>query len=153
MFAVNISWLACWRYGGKGGGGGEDGRVGNRGGKVRVKLNRRGFRTRQSRQDTKLAGQMGSLCPPPPPPHPFPPLQGSQDSTGGQEGLVAPPFSAFPPPPPPQNGLPGTEFGPGAMFAAGGQGTAEVGAGANGPTATTASNTNSVSAMCSENLK
>ncbi|XP_076607857.1 RNA binding protein fox-1 homolog 2-like isoform X2 [Chaetodon auriga] len=51
--------------------------------------------------------------------------QGSQDSTGGQEGLVAPPFSAFPPPPPPQNGLPGTEFGPGAMFGAGGQGTAE----------------------------
>lgn len=76
-------------------------------------------------------------------------LQGSQDSTGGQEGLVAPPFSAFPPPPPPQNGLPGTEFGPGPMFAAGGQGTAEVGAGANGPTAATAGNTNNVSAMCS----
>ncbi|KAM6913295.1 RNA binding protein fox-1 homolog 2-like isoform 3-T3 [Lycodopsis pacificus] len=61
--------------------------------------------------------------------------QGSQDSTGGQEGLVAPPFSAFPPPPPPQNGLPGTEFGPGAMFGAGG--AADVGAGANGATSTT----------------
>ncbi|XP_072299817.1 RNA binding protein fox-1 homolog 3-like isoform X5 [Eucyclogobius newberryi] len=59
-------------------------------------------------------------------------LPGSQDSTGGQEGLVAPPFAVFPPPPPPQNGLPGTEFGPGAMFGAAGQGTAEVGAGANG---------------------
>nr|XP_019963570.1 PREDICTED: RNA binding protein fox-1 homolog 2-like [Paralichthys olivaceus] len=68
-------------------------------------------------------------------------LPGSQDSTGGQEGLVAPPFTAFPPPPPPQNGLPGTEFVPGAMFGAGGQGTAEVGAGANG--ATTAATTNS----------
>ncbi|XP_023126376.2 RNA binding protein fox-1 homolog 2-like isoform X4 [Amphiprion ocellaris] len=70
-------------------------------------------------------------------------LPGSQDSTGGQEGLVAPPFAAFPPPPPPQNGLPGTEFGPGAMFGAGGQGTAEVGAGANGATtSSTASNNN-----------
>ncbi|XP_070779138.1 RNA binding protein fox-1 homolog 2-like [Enoplosus armatus] len=68
--------------------------------------------------------------------------QGSQDSTGGQEGLVAPPFAAFPPPPPPQNGLPGTEFGPGAMFGAGGQGTAEVGAGANGATTTTTTNNN-----------
>ncbi|XP_041856084.1 RNA binding protein fox-1 homolog 2-like isoform X4 [Melanotaenia boesemani] len=59
--------------------------------------------------------------------HGYPPhSQGSQDSTGGQEGLVAPPFTAFPPPPPPQNGLPGTEFGPGAMFGAGGQGTAEI---------------------------
>ncbi|KAM8724637.1 RNA binding protein fox-1 homolog 3-like isoform 3-T3 [Acanthopagrus schlegelii] len=66
-------------------------------------------------------------------------LPGSQDSTGGQEGLVAPPFSAFPPPPPPQNGLPGTEFGPGAMFGAGGQVAAEVGASANGA-ATTATN-------------
>ncbi|GLD60429.1 RNA binding protein fox-1 homolog 2-like isoform X1, partial [Lates japonicus] len=64
------------------------------------------------------------------------------DSTGGQEGLVAPPFTAFPPPPPPQNGLPGTEFGPGAMFGAGGQGTAEVGAGANGATPTTTTNNN-----------
>ncbi|XP_073350003.1 RNA binding protein fox-1 homolog 2-like isoform X3 [Pagrus major] len=68
--------------------------------------------------------------------------QGSQDSTGGQEGLVAPPFSAFPPPPPPQNGLPGTEFGPGAMFVAGGQGAAEVGAGANGAATTTTNNNN-----------
>ncbi|XP_039973174.1 RNA binding protein fox-1 homolog 2-like isoform X2 [Xiphias gladius] len=69
-------------------------------------------------------------------------LPGSQDSTGGQEVLVAPPFTAFPPPPPPQNGLPGTEFGPGAMFGAGGQGTAEVGAGANGATTTTTTNNN-----------
>nr|XP_029137766.1 RNA binding protein fox-1 homolog 2-like isoform X2 [Labrus bergylta] len=69
--------------------------------------------------------------------HGYPPhSQGSQDSTGGQEGLVAPPFSAFPPPPPPQNGLPGTEFVPGAMFGAGGQGTADVGAGANGASTT-----------------
>ncbi|XP_074511623.1 RNA binding protein fox-1 homolog 2-like isoform X3 [Sebastes fasciatus] len=68
--------------------------------------------------------------------------QGSQDSTGGQEGLVAPPFSAFPPPPPPQNGLPGTEFGPGAMFGAGGQVTAEVGVGANGAATTTTNNNN-----------
>ncbi|XP_024920114.1 RNA binding protein fox-1 homolog 2-like isoform X2 [Cynoglossus semilaevis] len=67
--------------------------------------------------------------------------QGSQDSTGGQEGLVAPPFTAFPPPPPPQNGLPGTEFGPGAMFSAGGQGGAEVGAGgANAGTASATAN-------------
>ncbi|KAM4531778.1 RNA binding protein fox-1 homolog 2-like isoform 4-T4 [Odontesthes bonariensis] len=62
-------------------------------------------------------------------------LPGSQDSTGGQEALVAPPFSTFPPPPPPQNGLAGTEFGPGAMYGAGGQGASEVGAGANGATA------------------
>ncbi|KAK9535531.1 hypothetical protein VZT92_007906 [Zoarces viviparus] len=68
--------------------------------------------------------------------------QGSQDSTGGQEGLVAPPFSAFPPPPPPQNGLPGTEFGPGAMFGAGG--AADVGAGANGAASTTTITTNSI---------
>ncbi|KAM9745043.1 RNA binding protein fox-1 homolog 2-like isoform 8-T10 [Menidia menidia] len=69
--------------------------------------------------------------------HGYPPhSQGSQDSTGGQEALVAPPFSAFPPPPPPQNGLPGTEFGPGAMYGAGGPGTAEVGPGANGAPAT-----------------
>ncbi|XP_037111585.1 RNA binding protein fox-1 homolog 2-like isoform X4 [Syngnathus acus] len=51
--------------------------------------------------------------------------QGPQDSTGAQDGLVAPAFTAFPPPPPPQNGIAGTEFGPGAMFGAGGQGTAE----------------------------
>ncbi|XP_042249780.1 RNA binding protein fox-1 homolog 2-like isoform X1 [Thunnus maccoyii] len=75
--------------------------------------------------------------------HGYPPhSQGSQDSTGGQEGLVAPPFTAFPPPPPPQNGLPGTEFGPAAMFGAGGQGTAEVGAGANGATTATTNNNN-----------
>ncbi|XP_061568448.1 RNA binding protein fox-1 homolog 2-like isoform X7 [Cololabis saira] len=67
-------------------------------------------------------------------------LQGSQDSTGGQEALVAPPFTTFPPPPPPQNGLPGAEFGPGAMFGAGGQVAAEVGAGANGATSTPTSN-------------
>ncbi|XP_038129680.1 RNA binding protein fox-1 homolog 2-like isoform X2 [Cyprinodon tularosa] len=66
--------------------------------------------------------------------------QGSQDSTGGQEGLVAPPFTTFPPPPPPQNGLTGTEFGPGGMFGAAGQATAEVGAGGNG--ATNAPNSN-----------
>ncbi|TMS14779.1 RNA binding protein fox-1-like protein 2 [Larimichthys crocea] len=77
--------------------------------------------------------------------HGYPPhSQGSQDSTGGQEGLVAPPFSAFPPPPPPQNGLPGTEFGPGAMFGAGGQGTADVGAGANGAAAATTNNNGNV---------
>ncbi|XP_071368231.1 RNA binding protein fox-1 homolog 2-like isoform X1 [Centroberyx affinis] len=69
-------------------------------------------------------------------------LPGSQDSTGGQEGLVAPPFTAFPPPPPPQNGLSGTEFGPGALFGAGGQGAAEVGAGTNGSTTTTTTNNN-----------
>ncbi|XP_031427943.1 RNA binding protein fox-1 homolog 2-like isoform X1 [Clupea harengus] len=57
--------------------------------------------------------------------------QGVQESTGGQEGLVPPPFSAFPPPPPPQNGL-ATEFG-GALYAAGPQGPSEAGAGTNGP--------------------
>ncbi|XP_037331504.2 RNA binding protein fox-1 homolog 2-like isoform X2 [Pungitius pungitius] len=73
--------------------------------------------------------------------HGYPPhSQGSQDSTGGQEGLVAPPFSAFPPPPPPQNGLPGTEFGPGAMFVGGG--TADVGAGANGAPSTSPTSSN-----------
>ncbi|XP_034151288.1 RNA binding protein fox-1 homolog 2 isoform X2 [Esox lucius] len=62
------------------------------------------------------------------PPH----NQGSQESPGSQEGLVPPPFSAFPPPP--QNGL-GTEFS-GALFGAGGQGPTESGAGTNGsPTA------------------
>uniref|UniRef100_A0A8C8K928 RNA binding protein fox-1 homolog 2 n=1 Tax=Oncorhynchus tshawytscha TaxID=74940 RepID=A0A8C8K928_ONCTS len=60
--------------------------------------------------------------------------QGSQDSTGGQEGLVPPPFSVFPPPPPPQNGL-GTEFG-GALFGAGGQGPSDSGAGTNGSATT-----------------
>ncbi|XP_037544821.1 RNA binding protein fox-1 homolog 2 [Nematolebias whitei] len=73
--------------------------------------------------------------------HGYPPhSQGSQDSTGGQEGLVAPPFATFPPPPPPQNGLPGTEFVPGPMFGSGGQGTAEVGVGTNGATTTTSNN-------------
>ncbi|XP_062263761.1 RNA binding protein fox-1 homolog 2-like isoform X1 [Platichthys flesus] len=78
--------------------------------------------------------------------HGYPPLtQGSQDSTGGQEGLVAPPFAAFPPPPPPQNGLPGTEFVPGAMFGAGGPGTAEVGVGVDGAaTAAIINSSNSV---------
>ncbi|KAM9473568.1 RNA binding protein fox-1 homolog 2-like isoform 14-T15 [Salvelinus alpinus] len=61
-------------------------------------------------------------------------LPGSQDSTGGQEGLVPPPFSAFPPPPPPQNGL-GTEF-VGALFGASGQGPSDSGAGTNGSAAT-----------------
>uniref|UniRef100_A0A674BYP3 RNA binding protein fox-1 homolog 2 n=1 Tax=Salmo trutta TaxID=8032 RepID=A0A674BYP3_SALTR len=61
-------------------------------------------------------------------------LPGSQDSTGGQEGLVPPPFSAFPPPPPPQNGL-GTEF-VGALFGAGGQGPSDSGAGTNGSATT-----------------
>ncbi|XP_077412268.1 RNA binding protein fox-1 homolog 3-like isoform X5 [Vanacampus margaritifer] len=69
-------------------------------------------------------------------------LLGAQDSTGAQEGLVAPAFTAFPPPPPPQNGIAGTEFGPGAMFGAGGQGTAEVGAGANGDTTSTTISSN-----------
>ncbi|XP_035627170.1 RNA binding protein fox-1 homolog 2-like isoform X2 [Oncorhynchus keta] len=64
------------------------------------------------------------------PPH----SQGSQDSTGGQEGLVPPPFSVFPPPPPPQNGL-GTEF-VGALFGAGGQGPSDSGAGTNGSATT-----------------
>ncbi|XP_047434088.1 RNA binding protein fox-1 homolog 2 isoform X1 [Mugil cephalus] len=46
-------------------------------------------------------------------------LQGSQDSAGGQEGLVPPPFSAFPPPPPPprQNGL-ALDYG-GSLYTAG----------------------------------
>ncbi|XP_072568157.1 RNA binding protein fox-1 homolog 2 isoform X2 [Paramormyrops kingsleyae] len=63
--------------------------------------------------------------------------QGSQDATGGQEGLVAPPFSAFPPPPPPpppQNGL-GLEFGSG-LFGAGGQRPVEGGTGVAGSTGT-----------------
>ncbi|KAM6956953.1 RNA binding protein fox-1 homolog 2-like isoform 2-T2 [Aplochiton taeniatus] len=65
--------------------------------------------------------------------HGYPPhSQGSQDSPVGQEGLVAPPFAAFPPPPPPQNGL-GTEFVGGALFGAGAPGPSEAGpAGANG---------------------
>lgn len=67
--------------------------------------------------------------------------------------MVAPPFSAFPPPPPPQNGLPGTEFGPGAMFGAGGQGTADVGAGANGAAAATTNNNGNVSSACLRSSK
>lgn len=54
--------------------------------------------------------------------------QGSQDSAGGQEGLVPPPFSAFPPPPPPppQNGLT-LDYG-GSLYAAGAvQGPVEAG--------------------------
>ncbi|CAG5941402.1 unnamed protein product [Menidia menidia] len=55
-------------------------------------------------------------------------LSGSQDSAGGQEGLVPPPFSAFPPPPPPppQNGL-ALDYG-GSLYAAGAvQGPVEAG--------------------------
>ncbi|XP_051239936.1 RNA binding protein fox-1 homolog 2 isoform X2 [Dicentrarchus labrax] len=58
--------------------------------------------------------------------------QGSQDSAGGQEGLVPPPFSAFPPPPPPppQNGL-ALDYG-GSLYAAGAvQGPVEAGGAAN----------------------
>ncbi|XP_053711061.1 RNA binding protein fox-1 homolog 2-like isoform X6 [Synchiropus splendidus] len=60
-------------------------------------------------------------------------LSGSQDSAGGQEGLVPPPFSAFPPPPPPppQNGLT-LDYG-GSLYAAGAvQGPVEAGGPANG---------------------
>ncbi|KAA8594909.1 hypothetical protein FQN60_012044 [Etheostoma spectabile] len=59
-------------------------------------------------------------------------LSGSQDSAGGQEGLVPPPFSAFPPPPPPppQNGL-ALDYG-GSLYAAGAvQGPLEAGGAAN----------------------
>ncbi|XP_071329438.1 RNA binding protein fox-1 homolog 2-like isoform X4 [Trachinotus anak] len=58
--------------------------------------------------------------------------QGSQDSAGGQEGLVPPPFSAFPPPPPPppQNGL-ALDYG-GSLYAAGAvQGPVEAGGASN----------------------
>ncbi|XP_076026368.1 RNA binding protein fox-1 homolog 2-like isoform X2 [Genypterus blacodes] len=58
--------------------------------------------------------------------------QGSQDSAGGQEGLVPPPFSAFPPPPPPppQNGL-ALDYGS-SLYAAGAvQGPVEAGGAAN----------------------
>uniref|UniRef100_A0A8C8C9L1 RNA binding protein fox-1 homolog 2 n=1 Tax=Oncorhynchus tshawytscha TaxID=74940 RepID=A0A8C8C9L1_ONCTS len=62
--------------------------------------------------------------------------QGSQDSAGGQEGLVPPSFSTFPPPPPPppQNGL-ALEYGA-SLYAAGAiQGSVEAGqAGLNPPT-------------------
>lgn len=57
-----------------------------------------------------------------------PSLQSSQDTAGGQEGLVPPPFSAFPPPPPPppQNGL-ALDYG-GSLYAAGAvQGPVEAG--------------------------
>ncbi|KAL4647894.1 hypothetical protein GN956_G8882 [Arapaima gigas] len=76
--------------------------------------------------------------------------QGSQDSVGGQEGLVPPPFSAFqpPPPPPPQNGL-GLEFG-GAVFNAGGQRPADAGVGTSGSTATPSSLNPTVSAFNEE---
>ncbi|XP_035378370.1 RNA binding protein fox-1 homolog 2 isoform X4 [Electrophorus electricus] len=63
--------------------------------------------------------------------------QGSQDTMGTQEGLVPPPFSAFPPPPPPppQNGLP-LDFGGSSIYPAGGQGQVEPAAGiANPPSA------------------
>nr|XP_043883582.1 RNA binding protein fox-1 homolog 2 isoform X5 [Solea senegalensis] len=60
-------------------------------------------------------------------------LSGSQDSAGGQEGLVPPPFSAFPPPPPPppQNGL-ALDYG-GSLYAAGAvQGPVEAGGAVSG---------------------
>ncbi|KAM4585381.1 RNA binding protein fox-1 homolog 2-like isoform 2-T2 [Odontesthes bonariensis] len=71
--------------------------------------------------------------------------QGSQDSAGGQEGLVPPPFSAFPPPPPPppQNGL-ALDYG-GSLYAAGAvQGPVE--AGGAGSIAANAANSLSVQA-------
>ncbi|KAJ8383993.1 hypothetical protein AAFF_G00212370 [Aldrovandia affinis] len=58
--------------------------------------------------------------------------QTSQDSTGGQEGLVPPPFSTYPPPP--QNGL-----------GAGGQGPAEAGTGTTAPSSLTTPQTDSSS--------
>uniref|UniRef100_A0A9J7XA12 RNA binding protein fox-1 homolog 2 n=1 Tax=Cyprinus carpio carpio TaxID=630221 RepID=A0A9J7XA12_CYPCA len=53
--------------------------------------------------------------------------QGSQDTMGAPEGIVAP-FSSFPPPPPPppQNGL-ALEFGGGSVYSAGGQTEAPAG--------------------------
>ncbi|XP_030638432.1 RNA binding protein fox-1 homolog 2 [Chanos chanos] len=69
--------------------------------------------------------------------HGYPtPSQGTQDSMGGQEGLVPPPFSAFPPPPPPppQNGL-ALEYG-GGMYPSAGQGQAEAAAGISSSTTT-----------------
>ncbi|KAM4585382.1 RNA binding protein fox-1 homolog 2-like isoform 3-T3 [Odontesthes bonariensis] len=71
--------------------------------------------------------------------------EGSQDSAGGQEGLVPPPFSAFPPPPPPppQNGL-ALDYG-GSLYAAGAvQGPVE--AGGAGSIAANAANSLSVQA-------
>ncbi|XP_010768898.1 RNA binding protein fox-1 homolog 2-like [Notothenia coriiceps] len=65
--------------------------------------------------------------------HGYPSLsQGAQDNAGGQEGLVPPPFSAFPPPPPPppQNGL-ALDYG-GSLYAAGAvQGPVELGGAVN----------------------
>ncbi|XP_016313590.1 RNA binding protein fox-1 homolog 2 isoform X2 [Sinocyclocheilus anshuiensis] len=54
--------------------------------------------------------------------------QGSQDTMGALEGVMAP-FSSFPPPPPPppQNGL-ALEFGAGSIYSAGGQTEAPAGA-------------------------
>ncbi|XP_029907026.1 RNA binding protein fox-1 homolog 2 isoform X6 [Myripristis murdjan] len=74
-------------------------------------------------------------------------LSGSQDSAGGQEGLVPPPFSAFPPPPPPppQNGL-ALDYG-GSLYAAGAvQGPVEAAGAAN----TSANAPNSLSAQQSD---
>ncbi|XP_007231396.2 RNA binding protein fox-1 homolog 2 isoform X4 [Astyanax mexicanus] len=73
--------------------------------------------------------------------------QGSQDAMGAQEGLVPPPFSAFPPPPPPppQNGLP-LEFGGSSLYATGGQGQVEPPAGiTNPPSAPSTLNTQQLS--------
>ncbi|XP_036425952.1 RNA binding protein fox-1 homolog 2 isoform X1 [Colossoma macropomum] len=73
--------------------------------------------------------------------------QGSQDTMGAQEGLVPPPFSAFPPPPPPppQNGLP-LEFGASSLYSAGGQGQVEPTAGiSNPPSAPSTLNTQQLS--------
>lgn len=75
--------------------------------------------------------------------------QGSQDSAGGQDGLVPPPFSAFPPPPPPppQNGLT-LDYG-GSLYAAGAvQGPVEAGGAAN----SAANAANSLSAQVSASL-
>lgn len=75
--------------------------------------------------------------------------QGSQDSAGGQEGLVPPPFSTFPPPPPPppQNGL-ALDYG-GSLYAAGAvQGPVEAGGAAN----SAANAANSLSAQVSASL-
>ncbi|XP_029706135.1 RNA binding protein fox-1 homolog 2 isoform X2 [Takifugu rubripes] len=70
--------------------------------------------------------------------------QGSQDSVGGQEGLVPPAFSAFPPPPPPppQNGLT-LDYG-GSLYAAGSvQGPVEAG----GPASSAPNAANSLAAQ------
>uniref|UniRef100_A0A674P6A8 RNA binding protein fox-1 homolog 2 n=1 Tax=Takifugu rubripes TaxID=31033 RepID=A0A674P6A8_TAKRU len=73
--------------------------------------------------------------------------QGSQDSVGGQEGLVPPAFSAFPPPPPPppQNGLT-LDYG-GSLYAAGSvQGPVEAG----GPASSAPNAANSLAAQQSD---